>query len=90
MAAAGTAGMAIAGGLTAGWNVIGLVAENLPWIGVAYHMLNEIADIVDTKNGMQVCTRLPFTYCRIAAMVFAELELVTISPIFVLLSLHSE
>lgn len=55
MAAAGTAGMAIAGGLAAGWNVIGLVAENLPWIGVAYHMLNEVADIVDTKNAMQVC-----------------------------------
>lgn len=54
MAAAGTAGMAIAGGMAAGWNVIGLVAENLPWIGVAYHMLNEIADIVDTKNAMQV------------------------------------
>lgn len=54
MAAAGTAGMAIAGGLAAGWNVIGVVAENLPWIGVAYHMLNEVADIVDTKNAMQV------------------------------------
>eukprot|EP00903_Cladosiphon_okamuranus_P015667 g14469.t1 len=53
VAAAGTAGMAIAGGLTAGWNVIGLVAQNLPWIGVAYHMLNEIADTVDTKNAMQ-------------------------------------
>lgn len=54
MAAAGTAGVAIAGGMAAGWNVIGVVAENLPWIGVAYHMLNEIADIVDTKNAMQV------------------------------------
>lgn len=54
MAAAGTAGMVIAGGMAAGWNVIGLVAQNLPWIGVAYHTLNEIADIVDTKNSMQV------------------------------------
>ncbi|CAM9908463.1 unnamed protein product [Scytosiphon promiscuus] len=53
MAAAGTAGMVVAGGMAAGWNVIGLLAENLPWIGVAYHMLNEIADIVDTRNGMQ-------------------------------------
>lgn len=65
MAAAGTAGMAIAGGLTAGWNVIGLLAENLPWIGVAYHMLNEVADIVDTKNAMQVRTRLPCTVKRV-------------------------
>lgn len=54
MAAAGTAGMVVAGGMAAGWNVIGLLAENLPWIGVAYHMLNEIADIVDTRNSMQV------------------------------------
>lgn len=61
MAAAGTAGVAIAGGLAAGWNVIGAVAENLPWIGVAYHMLNEIADIVDTKNALQVCM-YPFEY----------------------------
>ncbi|CAN0434518.1 unnamed protein product [Pylaiella littoralis] len=53
MAAAGSAGMVIAGGLSAGWNVVGVVAEHLPWIGVAYHMLNEIADIVDTKNAME-------------------------------------
>lgn len=55
MAAAGTAGMVVAGGINVGWNVLGVVAENLPWIGVAYHMLNEIADIVDTKNAMEVC-----------------------------------
>lgn len=54
IAAAGTAGVVIAGGMAAGWNVIGLLAENLPWIGVAYHLLNEIADIVDTKQGLQV------------------------------------
>ncbi|CAN0440080.1 unnamed protein product [Pylaiella littoralis] len=53
MAAAGTAGMIIAGGINAGWNVVGVMAENLPWIGVAYHMLNEIADMVDTKNAME-------------------------------------
>ncbi|CAM9187175.1 unnamed protein product [Pylaiella littoralis] len=53
MAAAGTAGMVVAGGINVGWNVLGVVAENLPWIGVAYHMLNEIADIVDTKNAME-------------------------------------
>lgn len=60
MAAAGTAGVVIAGGMAAGWNVLGIVAENIPWIGVAYHMLNEIADIVDTRNAMQV----PFLLSR--------------------------
>lgn len=54
VAAAGTAGVVIAGGMAAGWNVLGIVAENLPWVGVAYHMLNEIADMVDTKHGMEV------------------------------------
>lgn len=58
IAAAGTAGLAIAGTMAVGWNVVGLLAENLPWIGVAYNLLNEIIEIVDTKNGMKVlyCT----------------------------------
>lgn len=46
--------MVIAGGMAAGWNVVGVLAENLPWVGVAYHMLNEIADMVDTKGALQV------------------------------------
>lgn len=54
VAAAGTAGMAIAGGTAAGWNMLGIVAEHLPWIGVAYQILNEIGDIVETKKGMEV------------------------------------
>ncbi|CAM9266255.1 unnamed protein product, partial [Sphacelaria rigidula] len=52
-AAAGTAAAVIAGGMATGWNVVGVLAENLPWVAVAYHMLNEIADMVDTRNNMQ-------------------------------------
>lgn len=52
--AVGSAGAAITGGMALGWNMVGVLAEGLPWIGVAYHMLNQIADSVDTRNAMQV------------------------------------
>ncbi|CAM9513683.1 unnamed protein product [Ectocarpus fasciculatus] len=51
--AVGSAGAAITGGMALGWNMVGVLAEGLPWIGVAYHMLNQIADSVDTRNAMQ-------------------------------------
>lgn len=54
LAAAGTAGVVAAGGMAAGWNVLGLIADNLPWVGVAYYLLNDILDMVDTKHDMEV------------------------------------
>ncbi|CAN0363125.1 unnamed protein product, partial [Ectocarpus sp. 12 AP-2014] len=51
--AVGSAGAAITGGMALGWNMVGVLAEGLPWIGVAYHMLNQLADSVDTRNAMQ-------------------------------------
>lgn len=44
----------IAGGMAAGLDVVGILAEHLPWVAVAYHMLKEIYDMVDTKNNMEV------------------------------------
>ncbi|CAB1102808.1 unnamed protein product [Ectocarpus sp. CCAP 1310/34] len=48
-----SAGATIAGGMALGLNMVGVLAESLPWIGVACHMLNHIADSVDTRDAMQ-------------------------------------
>lgn len=61
MAAAGAAGMMIVGGLYQGWEVVSQVAETLPWIGVAFYLLNDLVDIVDTKFELEVRYHSPLS-----------------------------
>lgn len=54
LAAVGATGVMIAGGVYYGWEVVSRVAETLPWIGVAFCLLNDLVDIADAKFELEV------------------------------------
>lgn len=62
MAAAGAAGVMLVGGVYQGWEVVSQVAETLPWIGVAFYLLNDLVEIVDTKFELEVRCHSPMSF----------------------------
>lgn len=65
MAAMGAAGVMVVGGVYQGWEVVSRVAETLPWIGVAFYLLNDLVDIVDTKFELEVRCYSPISIATV-------------------------